>query len=316
MASQRQSVYLRRRAAALASLAACVGGVTLAAGAVLGDEEPARTAAEPPARKDRPPPQLPGGGRRIFPDRRVVAFYGSPDDRQLGVLGIGTPERAGRRLLRQAKSYVRKTRPVLPAFELLSTIANAHPGMDGLYRRHASNSTIRRYLKAARKIDALLVLDIQPGRADFLTETKRLKRWLSEPDVGLALDPEWRVVAGQVPGKVIGSVAAVEVNAVSAWLDDLVTRRRLPQKLFVLHQFTSDMIRDKATLADRPGLATVLNADGFGGRAVKEAKYHHFVSSPPRFNDGFKLFYEEDVGLMKPRQVLRLRPPPDFVVYE
>jgi hypothetical protein len=29
-----------------------------------------------------------------------------------------------------------------------------------------------------------------------------------------------------------------------------------------------------------------------------------------------KLFYEEDVGLMKPAEVLRLRPAPDVVVYE
>ena len=55
---------------------------------------------------------------------------------------------------------------------------------------------IRRYLKAARKAKALLMLDIQPGRSDFFTETTRLRKWLKEPDVGLALDPEWRMGPG------------------------------------------------------------------------------------------------------------------------
>jgi hypothetical protein len=47
----------------------------------------------------------------------------------------------------------------------------------------------------------LLVLDIQPGRSDFFTETIRLERWLREPDVGLAIDPEWRVTSSEVPGR-------------------------------------------------------------------------------------------------------------------
>ena len=44
---------------------------------------------------------------------------------------------------------------------------------------------------------------IEPGRGDFYAETRRLLKWLKEPDVGLALDPEWRVTEGQVPGQVI-----------------------------------------------------------------------------------------------------------------
>ena len=60
---------------------------------------------------------------------------------------------------------------------------------------------IRRYLNAARKAKALLVLDIQPGHSDFFTEATRLRKWLREPDVGLALDPEWHVQAGQVPAR-------------------------------------------------------------------------------------------------------------------
>ena len=204
---------------------------------------------------------------------------------------------------------------MLPALELIAVIANADPGDDGMYRSRQTDAVIRRYLRAARRHDMLLVLDIQPGRADFFTETTRLERWLREPDVGLALDPEWRVSEGEVPGQVIGHVDAREVNATSAWLAQLVARHDLPQKLFIVHQFTDGMV-DDTQLQRRDELAMVLNADGFGSAAVKKAKYHAFTRAASTFDQGFKLFYEEDAGLMTPRQVLRLRPAPDVVVYE
>lgn len=273
-----------------------------------GTDAPKRAAEKPEA--------TPTPAPFILPDKRVVAFYGNPAADELGILGIGSPDLAGRRLLRQARAYENGRRPVQPAMELLAVIANAHPGDDGMYRRREGNAVIRRYLRAARKVDAILILDIQPGRADFFEETVQLERWLKEPDVHLALDPEWRVVEGQVPGQVIGTVQAREVNAVTAWLEQLVVREKLPPKLLVIHQFTHDMIQDRELLKPRERVQTILNADGFGGRAVKISKYKDFTRGKSAFHDGFKLFYKEDLNLMKPRQVMRLRPSPDFVVYE
>jgi hypothetical protein len=261
-------------------------------------------------------PELPRGGRTIFPGNRVVAFYGAPQDRGLGTLGIGTPAQAGRRLAHVAHQYAKKTRPALPAMELLATIANAAPGPDGLYITRQPAAIIDRYLRAARRMKALLILDIQPGRADFAGEVTRLERWLREPDVSLALDPEWHVGEGQVPGKVIGSVTAAQVNAVSARLAAIVRDRRLPQKLLLVHQFTPNMVTAKDTLEQPPGVAVTMDVDGFGDRPNKISKYDEFTSGPPRFNDGFKLFYEEDTNLMTPAGVLALTPPPDVVVYE
>jgi hypothetical protein len=313
---QPPQVYRRRRLAALGVLAV-IGAGAFALGAALtgGDGSARETATEAVARAPAPP-QLPGGGRRLFPDKRVVAFYGAPQDDELGTLGIGTPAQAGRRLLRQARPYARKTRPVLPAMELLATVANRDPGADGLYMTRQPAATIRRYLRAARRIKALLILDIQPGRADFLDETRRLARWLREPDVGLALDPEWHVGEGQVPGQVIGSVNASVVNQVSSRLAAIVRAGHLPEKLLIVHQFTDDMIAGKSTLRGAPGVALTINVDGFGDRPNKLSKYEAFTSAPPRFNDGFKVFYKEDTNLMRPASVLGLRPPPDVVVYE
>ena len=106
--------------------------------------------------------------------------------------------------------------------ELIAVVAAAEPGRGRALQPAPARLGHRRYLQAARKAKALLVLDIQPGRSDFFTEATRLRKWLKEPDVGLALDPEWRMGPGQVPGQVIGRVDAREVNATTAWLSQLV----------------------------------------------------------------------------------------------
>jgi hypothetical protein len=310
--SKPQHVYWRRRLTVLAGLL----GVGVATALLLGNGDSDGEAQRAVTDTQEPrPPELPRGGVSVLPEYRVVAFYGAPQSRELGALGIGTPDGATRRLVRHARQFGRRDRPELPALELIAVIANAHPGDDGMYRARQPDKVIRRYLRAARKAKALLLLDIQPGRSDFFTETTRLKKWLKEPDVGLALDPEWRVTEGEVPGQVIGHVSSREVNATSAWLDQLVEQNDLPEKLFVIHQFTDDMV-DHTTLKHRERLATVLNVDGFGEQGIKKAKYRRFAREAREFHPGFKLFFEEDTNLMTPRQVMRMKPRPDLIVYE
>jgi hypothetical protein len=162
----------------------------------------------------------------------------------------------------------------------------------------------------------LLLLDIQPGYAPFLQEAKALEQFLKEPDVSLALDPEWSMDPPQLPGQEIGSTDAATINDVSRYLSGIVRRYDLPQKLLVVHRFTGDMIQAEHDLERDPGVALVVNVDGFGDQPNKISKYNEFTHDlRPRFN-GFKLFYEEDENLMRPKQVLRLRPQPDLVVYE
>lgn len=252
-----------------------------------------------------------------MPDYRLVAFYGAPQDEELGVLGVGEPEQAVRGLIRQARAYRRPSRPVLPAAELIATIASADPGADSKYRFRQPDPVISRYLREARRRRALLILDVQPGRADFIDEVKALGNFLRHPDVGLALDPEWHVGPDQVPGQVIGSVDAEAVNEVSEYLAGVVRRHGLPEKILVVHQFTPDMITRRGRLEDRAEVAIVLNSDGFGDRANKVAKYRELrPSRGSPLHRGFKLFYEEDEGLMSPEVVLDLNPPPDLVIYE
>lgn len=315
-----------RRSQALAAGAGAALLVGVAVGATTSGDDEGRAQAgtgtastTSTARRPAPKPkatELPGGGRRLFPDKRVVAYYGNPRDDELGALGIGTPDQAARRLKAAAKPFARKTRPVLPAMELISTVATAAPGPSGLYRDRVPSSMIRRYLKAARKAKALLILDVQPGRGSFTSEVDHLARWLREPDVGLALDPEWHVGPDELPGKVIGSVDGRQVDAVGAYLADVVKRRNLPDKLLLVHRFTDDMIVDAAAMTQHRGVRLVVNTDGFGTPPAKVGKYRAFARSLPRLDTGFKLFYKEDTNMMSPKSVLALQPPPDVVVYE
>lgn len=298
------------------AIAAFIAGAAAGAGGGDGNED---EAAGPTATAS-PNLELPRGGRELLPAYRLVGTYGAPQSPELGDLGIGTPEEAVARLVEQARTYEgigSDPRPVMPVLELLATIAAAEPGEDGEHIIRQPHRVIGDYLEAARGADAYLLLDIQPGRADFEGEVARLERWLAEPDVGLALDPEWHVGPTEVPGQVIGSVDAATVNAISADLASIAAAGDLPEKLLVVHQFTAEMIAGREALVPRPGVATVINVDGFGGEAAKISKFRQLA--PPRSSGlgaGFKLFYNEDLGLMSPERVMALRPPPDLVVYE
>ena len=149
-----------------------------------------------------------------------------------------------------------------------------------------------------------------------MREVRAFRKFLEQPDVSLALDPEWSMAPGQVPGEQIGSTDAATVNEVSRYLARIVRRRKLPQKLLVVHRFTGAMIRDEHRLERHPGVALTMNVDGFGDRPNKIAKYRELTRGHGDHRYGFKLFYEEDTNLMRPRDVLRLRPQPDLVVYE
>lgn len=305
----RRRVQRQRRLVAVGA-GGLVVAVLLAGGALVvaggGADGPAASEAA----------ELPRGGRVIVPANRVVAFYGAPRDPELGTLGIGSPDRAAERLERQASQYERPGRPVLPAFELITTLVTEEAGENGDHALHEEDATIRRYLQAARAHEMLLILDIQPGYASFLDEARRLEPFLKQPEVSLALDPEWSMEPPQLPGQEIGSTDAETINAVSHYLSDLVRRHDLPQKLLVVHRFTEEMVESEEQLERHPGIALVVNVDGFGDQPNKIAKYDQLARERRTSFNGFKLFYEEDTDLMEPEQVLRLRPQPHLVVYE
>jgi hypothetical protein len=258
---------------------------------------------------------VPRGGATIFPRDRVVAYYGTAGSDALGVLGSEPPEKIAGTIEKAAEPYETPGKQVLPAMELVVTVADAAPGADGNYSHHIATSKVRRYEKAAENNHMLLILDIQPGQSPFLPLVKHWKELLAEPNVGLALDSEWHMPEGNVPGRVTGHAAAANINKVSSWLAHLVDRKHLPQKLFIVHQFTAAMIRHIDEITTPPELAVVQQLDGFGTQHLKLSKWRK-LKHPKRFHMGFKLFYTQDTDLMSPKQVLALHPPPDYISYE
>lgn len=264
-----------------------------------------------------PTAQLPRGGRTIFPRFLVVAHYGTAGTGALGVLGEGTPTQAAARVVRAAAPFGRASgRPVLPAFELIATIAQRAPGPQGTYSTYVSDADVGRYLTAARKVRALVVLDLQPGRADFLTQARHFQKFLLQPDVGLALDPEWKLTPTQVPLRQIGATNAAAINDVSSYLSHLTVEHRLPEKLFVVHQFRQFMIPDRQRVAARPGLATVIHLDGFGTQKVKREVYAALAVRSGPLHDGLKLFIDEDTKMFTPAEAMAFRPRPDLITYQ
>jgi hypothetical protein len=276
---------------------------------------PARPPGSPPLRARA---QLPRGGTELFPRYRLVGFSGG-ESVAFGRLGVGNLDARVGELERMGSAYARGRQP-LPVLELIAVIAHGSPGRDGMYRSRIDDSEIAKYLAVARRHRALLLLNIQPGRAAFLAEVQSLERWLREPDIGIALDPEWAVGKGQKPGRVYGRTTAPELNSVAAYLSAFTRSHRLPEKVMVVHQLAPQIIHRVQDLKQHRGIEILLSVDGIGSRKAKQATWRRLVKPlPPAVHLGFKLFFDEDRKqgpLMTPPQVLRLKPTPDYILYE
>lgn len=307
--------------AAAAGVTACAAPEPVALERPLPSRTPTATATATPA-PPPPPVELPRGGRSIFPRHMVVMAYGTAGTGVLGLLGEVPPDEAARRLEAGSVQWAQASgRPVLPAFELITSVAQRSPGPDGRYSRGLPHADVERYLAAARKAKMLLVLDFQPGRARILDQVKHYERFLKEPEVGVAIDPEWALKPGQLPGRQIGSLPASEINEVSAYLSDIVKRHRLPEKVFLVHQFKTFMLPDRELIEDRFGLATVFHVDGFGPRHSKQETYGLLSSKDGvikggRVHNGYKLFIDEDVDLQSAADVMAITPAPELVSYQ
>lgn len=271
-----------------------------------------------PSPTPKPPPELPRGGRELS-RYRLVGYCGLPGADALGRLGIGDLDDRVRQIEKTARAYAADREPQ-PVLELLATVANSSAGPDGSYRSRTSPDTIRRFHDAAKRHRALLLLNIQPGRASVLGEVKALREWLVHPDVGIALDPEWEMGPGEVPGNTYGRTSGKELTEVARHLSGIVAEHDLPQKPLVFHQVAVSVVQDQSALRPQPGVVFIKSADGIGSPGMKRDTWRQLVKNRPEgVHTGFKLFYEEDTEgsrLMTPEEVLALRPRPDYVMFE
>jgi hypothetical protein len=253
----------------------------------------------------------------ILEKHLLVSWYGSPWTGRMGVLGRLHGQELADGLKKQAEAYARvSNKQVLPAYELIATVAQPQPGPDGMYRRRESREVIDRMLREARAAGVKLILDVQTGRSAVMDEILYLLPYLEQPDVYLALDPEFSMGSDGVPGRRIGTMRASEVNDAIAVLEFVVVSRRLPSKVLIVHQFTTGMLPDKEQILSSPLLDVVLSVDGFGGQALKRSTYRACMRQGMLPYSGFKLFYLQDTNLLEPAQVMALSPAPALIIYQ
>ncbi|OIQ76033.1 hypothetical protein GALL_422950 [mine drainage metagenome] len=263
--------------------------------------------------------QLPGGGQTIEPGKRYVALYGTPGSPSLGLLGEQDVPATIARADAMAAPYRALTPDVvIPTVEIIATVASGGPGADGNYSNERPVASLRPLVDAARAAGDYVVLDLQPGRTDFLTQARQYTELLALPDVGLALDPEWRLGPDQVHLRQIGSVSVDEVNGVAAWLADLTRARALPQKLLVVHEFSVGMVPGIDRLdTSHDELAVLIHVDGQGAQPDKAGTWATLRASAPQVRWwGWKNFVDEDHPMLDPTQTCQVQPTPDLVTYQ
>ncbi|MYH95630.1 MAG: hypothetical protein F4129_03875 [Acidimicrobiia bacterium] len=265
--------------------------------------------------------QIPGGGLLMFEseiERRMVAIYGHPSTSGLGVLGEQGPQEGAERLRSIAQGYDADGAVILPTFEIIATVASAGPGSDGDYSAMTARDVIRPWIETAAANDMYVVLDLQSGRSDFLSQAKVYEEFLLLPHVGLALDPEWRLKPHEVHLQQIGTVDAAEINQVAEWLAGLVREHALPQKLLIVHQFRYSMITNREAIETPPELAVLIHMDGQGSIQAKYNTWNALttMADADQFHWGWKNFYDEDSPMATPEQVLELSPNTVFVSFQ
>jgi hypothetical protein len=263
--------------------------------------------------------QLPGGGQVLFPGHRLVALYGHPGTPGLGVLGRQDLSASIARARQMAAAYGPLSRvPVVPAFEIIATVAEGSPGPDGTYSYETPVSELLPWVRQATADGLYVVLDLQPGRASLLAQAEHYESLLALPDVGLALDAEWKLQPGQKPLRQIGHVDISEVNSVVSWLAALTARHDLPQKLLVLHQFQLAMLTGERYLdTSHDDLAIVIHMDGQGTPRVKQGTWNAVTAAAPRgVFFGWKNFLVKDHPMLTPRQTMAETPAPVMISYQ
>ena len=255
----------------------------------------------------------------VFEGAQIVSFYGYPDVRAMGVLGHGTPAEVAQEVAIWAARYdeLNGPREVIPAFHLITGVAQAYPTADGTWLYRLPADRIAEYVEAAREREMILFLDVQIGWSDPLTEVKLLEEFLREPFVHMALDPEFATEhLGVRPGLAIGGIGAEHVNEVQHYLATLVEEEGIPPKILMVHQFAARMLRDRDMVEDVEGVEVSIDMDGFGTAALKLRHYGWYALTAPSERPALKLFFDQDTPVMTPEQVQALDEVPDLIMYQ
>ncbi|MEP6999240.1 MAG: hypothetical protein ABI969_02095 [bacterium] len=266
------------------------------------------------------PEPLPGA---IFPAKRVVAFYGNPLVKKMGVLGEYPKDEMLAKLDHEVARWAKAdpSTPVVPALHMIVTVASGTPGKNGMYRTQMFDTLINSVYAMAKAKHALYFVDVQVGKSSVMAELPRLRAILENPDVHLGIDPEFAMAtSGAVPGTKIGTLDAKDINWAVNFLDEIAKAKNLPPKILVVHRFTRKMVSNAKNIHFTPHVQVVMDMDGWGPPWLKFDSYHDYVKAEPVQFTGFKLFFHNDIKkgdpMLTPSEVLRLNPRPLYIQYQ
>lgn len=260
-------------------------------------------------------PTTPGG---VLPEKRILSFYGFPGNPDMGVLGEYDMQRLLEMLREQAAEYEEAdpSHPVILAFEVIASVAQREPQADGSYLLDTPSNVLDQYADFTRENGMLLILDAQIGYRTVENDVKGLRPWLQQDHVHLAIDPEFAMDEGQIPGEHIGSIDAVDVEWAQRWLVDLASEAGVSPKVLIVHQFKESMITHKDQIIPMSGVQLVIDADGWGPPELKKSTYDFVNNLTEVEYAGVKLFYRQDVPMMSAEDIVNLDPSPLFVMYQ
>jgi hypothetical protein len=258
----------------------------------------------------------------LLPCNRIVAYYGNPNSTRMGALGEFPREEMLRRLQGEVRrwSEADPSTPVIPALHLIAVVAQGDPGPSGKYRAQIRDKQVDSIYQMAKSINGVMFIDVQVGQDDIRSIMPRFEEFLKRPDVHFAVDPEFYMRGGVVPGRRIGTMYAADINWVTDQLARIVRENNLPPKVLVIHRFTRNMVPDAEKIQLRPEVEFVMDMDGWGAPWLKYDSYRDYIVRHPVEFTGFKLFYHNDTKkgdpIMAPRDVLSMWPQPLYIQYQ
>ncbi len=246
----------------------------------------------------------------------VVSYYGVPQTPSMGILGQEPPGQAADLLAERAARFRFLTRSwdVRPALHLVYAVAQPDAGAGSL--QYLDDRTVRDFIALARRRGFVVILDLQIGHSNALAEVQRVLPYLREPDVSVALDPEFALPSSTKPGQRIGSIDATDINAVQAYVAQVTAAERLPKKMLIVHQFDGSMITHREAIQRSAGVDLVIDMDGYGPAGVKVAKYRRYGGAPYAPYGGIKVFLQHDPDPLSEASLLALEPRPGLIVYQ
>jgi hypothetical protein len=210
--------------------------------------------------------------------------------------------------------------PVTPCLHMVAVVAQGEAGTSGHYRSIMRDTTVQMVYDWAKEVNGIFIVDIQVGTDDIRNILPRFEWMLKNPDVHLAVDPEFYMKDGTPPGRKIGNMDAADINYVTEYLANLVRDNNLPPKVLIIHRFTRGMVTNSPNIRLRPEVQVVMHMDGWGAAWLKRDSYRDYIVREPVQFTGFKIFYGNDTkngtALMQPADLLKLRPTPIYVQYQ